>query len=147
MESDIQKMKNRHINGLQLKLILIISNVFSGLVSMISMILAKSMNLFPSYITSLEYVVAVLLAFVVFVTSIGTWLGKEKFYFPFVLSLTLDYLSYTYNRYIAFIYGTISSDTAIIKITLASLWLLLVWCYFYIRVYRRRNSHQSNIEH
>lgn len=146
MDVDYRKEKDRKVNGLLLKLILLISNIFSGLVSMISMILAKSMNLFPAYITSLEFIVAVLLAFVVFVTSIGTWLGKEKFYFPFVLAITLDYLSYTYNRYIAFIYGTISSDTAIVKITLASLWLLIVWCYFYLRIYRR-NSHQSNIEH
>jgi hypothetical protein len=107
------------------------------------MILAKSMNLFPSYITNIEYIVAVLLAFIVFITSIGVWLGKKRFYLLFVFSMTMNYLSYIHNRFVAFIYGTISLDIAVTKIAFASLWILIVWGYFYFRIYRRKSKESS----
>jgi len=137
-ESDCKKGKKRL--PFALKFILIVSNIFSGFLTLIILGIGLFGSLLVGYITLFNVLINALFAAIVFISSIGVWLRNRKFSIPFVLGWIGYYFSYLYNRYYDMIYSSISKTELLMKITISTIWVVFIVFYFYFKIIRQEDG-------
>lgn len=127
----VSDTNQRNRAPLGLKIILIISNVFSGLLSMVLIsvgLLSRTVN---NYVSLLNMTVGLIISLVIFLSSIGTWKGKRIYSKIFIASWFTYYFYYLYNRFLDFIYLMIPKTELIGKLLFISVWVILVVYYLW----------------
>lgn len=116
---------------LSLIFLVVISNIFSGLTSVITLFYYQIHGMIPDYVSSMNLYTSWVISVMVLITSVKMF-KQRKPYTPFFAFWIMHLILFFYNRYLAVIYSTITPTKGFISIIIAGSWTMLIALYFFL---------------
>lgn len=111
-------------------LILLVSNIFSGLVSVVLISVGLLTGMVNNYISTLNLLVGLVISLTVFLSSVKTWKQEKKYFQIFLGSWLAFYFYYLYNRFLDSIYLLVPKTELLGKCLFMTFWIIFLVYYF-----------------